>query len=60
MAKRKATGARAPKSETLNVRLPRGLWLIITEAARLAQLTPDQVVASILAVRFVTMPKDHP
>lgn len=57
MAKRKRPRAPARKTETLTVNLPRGVWLIITEAARLANTTPDQVVAMILALRFVTMPK---
>jgi hypothetical protein len=58
MAKRKATRARPANTIPMTLRLPRPVWDVITEAAMVARLTPDQVVSAILALRFVTMKSD--
>jgi|RhiMetdeSRZDD1v2_1073273.scaffolds.fasta_scaffold1001549_3 hypothetical protein len=58
MAKRKA--ARARKDEILTLNLPRPLWKVIREAARVAGLTTDQVVSAVLAVALVTNAEKKP
>jgi len=60
MAKRSRPRPKRDEFRTIRLNLPRPAWSIITEAAKVAGLTPDQIIGAILALRLVTMPKDQP
>lgn len=69
MAKRKQARTLAPKTEArtrkadafyLTLNLPRALWLIIDEAARVAGMKPDDIVRAVLALGLVKARKELP
>ena len=60
MAKRKQARARAPKTETLTLNLPREVWAVILEASHVSGLTTNQVMTAILAVGLSARMKKTP